>query len=245
MNAKCENRMIAWVLGLFALVGIAPTVALAQEIHECAVNDTSFATSIDEGGCQDLTTGLVWSKAINNWNWNYAVDYGENLVEGGHGDWRLPTVEELQTVYDNGAPGHFAAWIIAQGTYGWSSERQGNKVWIVRYLLNGETLLTSRNSVLDAIYVRDSGASDPCGNGTCDSGEDECNCPADCGDPPANETNCTDGVDEDCDGPADCADADCADDPECNCLPVGASCNDDAECCSNKCKGPPGGKTCK
>ena len=31
----------------------------------------------------------------------------------------------------------------------------------------------------------------------------------------------------------------------CTLLPPGASCTDNAECCSNKCKGPPSGKTCR
>ena len=54
-----------------------------------------------------------------------------------------------------------------------------------------------------------------CGDTFCDPGEDQCNCLADCGTPPATETNCTDGVDEDCDGQTDCADADCTGDPAC------------------------------
>ena len=29
------------------------------------------------------------------------------------------------------------------------------------------------------------------------------------------------------------------------CLPIGAGCEADSECCSNKCKGKPGSKTCK
>ncbi len=34
-------------------------------------------------------------------------------------------------------------------------------------------------------------------------------------------------------------------DPNPSCAPAGASCTVDADCCSNKCKGPPGGKTCR
>ncbi|MFQ5592102.1 MAG: hypothetical protein ACE5HE_13135, partial [Phycisphaerae bacterium] len=55
-----------------------------------------------------------------------------------------------------------------------------------------------------------------CGDTFCDTGEDSCNCPADCGAPPGSETNCTDGIDEDCDGSTDCADPDCSSDPACS-----------------------------
>jgi len=76
-----------------------------------------------------------------------------------------------------------------------------------------------------------------CGDATCDPGEDQCNCPADCGTPPSTETNCTDGIDEDCDGSADCDDptGDCDLDPACDCAAVGEACTTDADCCSNNC----------
>ena len=57
--------------------------------------------------------------------------------------------------------------------------------------------------------------------------------------------NCTDGVDNDCDGATDCADSNCSSSPSCSCTPVGSSCNVNADCCSNKCKGPATGKTCR
>ncbi|MEE8524510.1 MAG: M36 family metallopeptidase, partial [Thermoanaerobaculia bacterium] len=152
---------------------------------------------------------------------------------------------------------------------------------------------------------------DPCGNGTCDAGEDCDTCPADCisgttvGAVCGNnicETDPGDGEDclscpQDCNGtqsgkpanrfccgdgdgqnPVSCADPrcttdtltctdvpatsvdfccgdglcngaetidDCAIDCAGSCSPVGASCTDDIDCCSNKCRGPSGGKTCK
>jgi hypothetical protein len=74
-----------------------------------------------------------------------------------------------------------------------------------------------------------------CGDATCDPSEDQCNCPKDCGAPPATETNCTDGIDEDCDGGADCDDLDCLGDSACDCAAVGEACEVDADCCSNNC----------
>jgi hypothetical protein len=76
-----------------------------------------------------------------------------------------------------------------------------------------------------------------CGDGICDSGEDACNCAADCGMPPTSEANCTDGIDDDCDGFADCADTeDCGDDPSCACSAKGDPCTQNSDCCSNDCK---------
>jgi sialate O-acetylesterase len=75
-----------------------------------------------------------------------------------------------------------------------------------------------------------------CGDGTCDPDENQCYCAADCGTPPSTETNCADGDDNDCDTDIDCDDSDCKGDSACpDCLPKGAACTDNAECCSSRC----------
>ena len=58
---------------------------------------------------------------------------------------------------------------------------------------------------------------------------------------PGAAESCSNGIDDDCDGLVDGADPDCGG----GCFPVGAGCVEDAECCSNKCKGKPGSKTCR
>ena len=87
-----------------------------------------------------------------------------------------------------------------------------------------------------------------CGDDTCDPGENQCNCPDDCGTPPSNEVpnvTCQDGLDNDCDGLADCDDpnGDCDTDPACVCGAKGDPCTTGTDCCSGRCH--PKKKTCK
>jgi hypothetical protein len=83
-----------------------------------------------------------------------------------------------------------------------------------------------------------------CGDGTCDPGEDQCNCPDDCGTPPSTETSCDDGIDNDCDTFTDCDDDDCYGDPACpicgddTCDPGEDQCN-----CPEDCGTPPSTET--
>ncbi|MDO8631009.1 MAG: MopE-related protein, partial [Phycisphaerales bacterium] len=48
-----------------------------------------------------------------------------------------------------------------------------------------------------------------CGNGSCQSGENVCNCQCDCGYPATAETSCSNSADDDCDGLIDCYDPEC------------------------------------
>ncbi len=66
-------------------------------------------------------------------------------------------------------------------------------------------------SRIDVINTLDLIEVPSCGDSLCNKGEDQCNCPDDCGGtPPPTETNCADGVDNDCDTFTDCDDSDCA-----------------------------------
>jgi hypothetical protein len=58
------------------------------------------------------------------------------------------------------------------------------------------------------------------------------------------EVSCNDGVDNDCDGDTDMVDVDC-NGGFCTDAQLGDACTDDADCCSNKCRGKLGTKVCK
>ncbi len=53
----------------------------------------------------DPATGLMWAKKDNgsDVNWNQASDYCTKLQLASYNDWRLPTVEELEGIYDPSA----------------------------------------------------------------------------------------------------------------------------------------------
>jgi glucose/arabinose dehydrogenase len=74
------------------------------------------------------------------------------------------------------------------------------------------------------------------GNKTCKGGSTSCT-PSE--DP---EISCSDGQDNDCDGLTDTSDPDCGGG---SCEPKGDFCTVDSQCCSNKCRGPSGNKSCK
>jgi len=54
----------------------------------------------------DHVTGLVWQRTVKATGllWTEAVAYCENLVQGGHSDWRLPSSTETVLLMDFGRP---------------------------------------------------------------------------------------------------------------------------------------------
>lgn len=56
----------------------------------------------NDGTISDLATGLMWQKADDGVarDWEEALSYAENLTLGGHSDWRLPNIKELQSIVD-------------------------------------------------------------------------------------------------------------------------------------------------
>ena len=89
------------------------------------------------------------------------------------------------------------------------------------------------SGIIDEGFDLDNDGFTTCG-GDCNDLETDIN--------PAAAEICSDELDNDCDGDIDGDDAECTGEPL---LPKGASCTQNSECASNKCKGKSGSKTCK
>ncbi len=58
---------------------------------------------LDDGTVKDQESGLIWAPQDNgkDISWSRAVLYCKNYSAGGHDDWRMPSADELATLYDN------------------------------------------------------------------------------------------------------------------------------------------------
>ena len=85
------------------------------------------------GTITDTTTGLMWLATDNNAliNWRGANEYCKNLRIGGYTDWRIPTLAELESIYNpdekNKNGYHTTKQITTTAESCWSSETEGYK----------------------------------------------------------------------------------------------------------------------
>ncbi|MCX5885263.1 MAG: DUF1566 domain-containing protein [Proteobacteria bacterium] len=75
-------------------------------------------TDNGDGRMTDNLTGLMWTKDANlpggTKIWQETLDYCNNLTLGGYSDWRLPNINELESLV-NGAESNTTTWLNTQG----------------------------------------------------------------------------------------------------------------------------------
>ena len=114
-------------------------------------------TDNGDGTVTDNHTGLVWQQAESaTMTWENALVYAENLSLGGHSDWRLPNIKELQSVSDGDlrAPSlDKTRFPGATTTFYWSSTSLANDTTQAWYL-DSDYGLTSYTPKTGSWHVR-------------------------------------------------------------------------------------------
>jgi hypothetical protein len=114
-----------------------------------------------DGSWKDNATGLIWAIKDNgsDVNWNLARDYCGNLRVGGFSDWSLPTIDELEALYDEKLSKQFKArGPIELGGSCSLSETKNNsgEVWSYCFSYGGRSLgpISGHGSAGRALCVR-------------------------------------------------------------------------------------------
>jgi hypothetical protein len=107
------KKMVLASAFAFILTGacMAEKAKQGAGIGRSSSNDTSITREIardgtliayDNGTVRDTKTGLMWASRDNGEtiSWDEAKEYCKEYRAGGYDDWRMPTENELATLYD-------------------------------------------------------------------------------------------------------------------------------------------------
>lgn len=102
-------------------------------------SDEGRFIAYDNGTVLDTQTNLLWASKDNgsNINWEDAKAFCENYEAAGYNDWRMPTKEELMSLYDRFIFGnngyHLTKLITLTGSWPWASDTHGGEAASVRF----------------------------------------------------------------------------------------------------------------
>ena len=98
------KRLIIVIISIFAITAMITSSGFSGEKKETVkeIEKDGHFIAYDNGTVKDTKTGLIWAAKGNgkDINWKDAKAYCENYRAGGYDDWRMPTIEELQGLYD-------------------------------------------------------------------------------------------------------------------------------------------------
>lgn len=166
-------KRILWITGiLIALIILTIAVSLNNRTAGGDNNlpDETRFISNNNGTVLDNKTGLMWAAHDNGSpaTWQEAKKYCEQYDLDGYKDWRMPTIEELKTLYDKHEPGYrpecavydwkvyLTSKIHLSGGGVWASEDRGSEAECLLFDYGRRTrMFKSVNYIMRALPVRD------------------------------------------------------------------------------------------
>ena len=98
------KKSLGTIVSIMAVVILAGTfIMVKSSIADEKARDGRFI-AYDDGTVLDKKTKLMWADKDNgsNINWQDAKTYCENYRGGDYTNWRMPTLDELERLYDEG-----------------------------------------------------------------------------------------------------------------------------------------------
>ncbi|SLM29857.1 exported hypothetical protein [Desulfamplus magnetovallimortis] len=114
----------------------------------------------EDGKTVTASNGLMWQSEapINKYYWDSACYYCDSLRLGNYKDWRLPRVNELESIIDeDSTPTISASFFTAQEGLYWSCsvpKSYDTNAWIVSFI-DGHTTITDKTGTMYVRCVRD------------------------------------------------------------------------------------------
>ena len=127
MKGQYINKI--FLASAFFLLMAFGSIVFAQAAEEAKVIDREDRfIAYDNGTVLDTQTGLLWAAKDDGKGMDEqdALAYFENYRAGGYIDWRMPTVDELEAIYDHRSQNkqgyHVTKLIDITGEWVWCSE---------------------------------------------------------------------------------------------------------------------------
>jgi len=121
-------------------------------------NDGRFIAYADRT-VLDTKTGLMWAtEESETLSWYEAETYCKNFRGGNYNDWRMPSIKELEGLYDSnmqpecGCVTHLIEMYNGTNCWEWSSETKDSDAAILAFNLNGKQWMPQANN--SSVHVR-------------------------------------------------------------------------------------------
>ncbi len=126
------KRINITLMSLFLVLFLSLSFTLAAQKE---VGRDGVYVAYANGVVKDMNTGLEWKVGPDkDTDWNEARSWVQNLNLDG-GGWRMPTTDELRTLYKKGAgPRNMTPLLKTTGWYVWSGEtKDSSRVWAFHF----------------------------------------------------------------------------------------------------------------
>ena len=128
-----KSRVSKLLLPITTLIVLVFIISQAQ-----AGAEATTLKALESAVFYDKNTGLEWLAGPDKpTNWNDAKKWVESLTAVAGGGWRMPTMEELKTLYQKGEKCNIKPFLKTTGCWVWSGEtKDSSSAWGYDYSID-------------------------------------------------------------------------------------------------------------